>query len=140
MRTTASTSGSVTAGGTFTINSQLLDINFVPASGHAVVTTGLINLDGTTFNSGTITVWNSSNVVLFTGTFSGTVTNVGGVITIMATPGGNPVLAGFQFVVGRTGGVSGDFNVLVTPEPGTLGLLGTGLIGLAGVVRRKLRA
>jgi hypothetical protein len=24
------------------------------------------------------------------------------------------------------------------PEPGTLGLLGTGLIGLAGLVRRKL--
>ena len=33
-------------------------------------------------------------------------------------------------------------DILVTPEPGTLGLLGTGLLGtglVAGIVRRKMR-
>jgi hypothetical protein len=33
---------------------------------------------------------------------------------------------------------SGDTFVVV-PEPGTMGLLGTGLVGIAGLVRRKLK-
>jgi hypothetical protein len=33
---------------------------------------------------------------------------------------------------------SGDTNItVVTPEPGSLPLLGTGVVGLAGILRRK---
>jgi hypothetical protein len=38
-------------------------------------------------------------------------------------------------VRGKTGTTS-----LATPEPGTLGLLGSGLLGIAGLVRRKFRS
>ncbi len=138
--TTASTSGTATATNTFSVTSSLLDLNFAPASGTVTVSTGTLSScsAGLCFSAGTIDVWNSSSQLLFQGSFDGTVTNTNGVITIKANDGGSPVIAGFTFVASKSGTVSGDFTV-TTPEPGTLGLIGTGLIGLAGIVRRKLR-
>lgn len=65
------------------------------------------------------------------------------VVTINAEYGGD--LEGFNG--GTITGVSADFRVYENlggriapvPEPGTLGLSGTSVIGLAGMVRRKLR-
>jgi hypothetical protein len=41
---------------------------------------------------------------------------------------------------GQTTISSGDTNIATVPEPGTLGLIGTGLVGLAGLLRRRVKA
>ena len=97
--------------------------------------------------------------VLFTGTFDGPVTwtlvtlangthnytltgSVSGWTGSGAPTNGATVQltinTGKGFFNGSTTISSGDTNI-EAPEPGSLGLLGTGLIGLAGVVRRKMK-
>ncbi|MCL4523741.1 MAG: PEP-CTERM sorting domain-containing protein [Acidobacteria bacterium] len=61
---------------------------------------------------------------------------------------GNPGANGFmlQFVIGFVGltdplgNLEGGAVSVVVPEPGTLALFGTGLIGVAGFIRRRMKA
>jgi len=51
------------------------------------------------------------------------------------------VTTGKGFFGGEGQLLSGDTNTSsIVPEPGTLGLLGTGLLGIGGVLRRKLKS
>ncbi len=97
--------------------------------------------------------------VLFTGTFTSTSTLTQGITsgglyyytvsgTISGTFSNGQTVSGQLLTISvssmqpfhGTIGISSGSATVVTPEPGTLSLLGTGLIGLAGVVRKKLIA
>ena len=133
--TGALTSGSLTTGGTFAAGGSFV----ITGNGTGGIPTGVI-FSGTF--SGPVT-WteitsgpNGAIYYTLTGAISGTWyngTSVSGATTQITFN------AGKNGFTGSVGLGSGDTVITTVPELGTLGLLGTGLVGLAGLVRRKLK-
>jgi PEP-CTERM motif len=132
--TGALSSGSLQMGGTFASGGSFV----ITGNG----TNGIPN--GTIFN-GTfdgpvtwtlVTLANGTHNYTLSGTVSGTWQ---GGATVFGATVQLTINTGKGFFSGTTTISSGDTNINV-PEPGTLGLLGTGLVGIAGLLRKKLKA
>jgi hypothetical protein len=94
--------------------------------------TGPVTLTETAMNSST-----GGNTYLLSGQVSGTWYNGS---TVSGATSQIYIFTGKNGWMGTSTLGSGDTIISTVPEPGTLGLLGTGLFGLAGIVRKKLKA
>jgi hypothetical protein len=142
--TGALSSGTLQAGGTFSAAGSSFTITGNGNGGlpSGVVFSGSFSADPTWALQ---TLPDGTHNYTLTGVLSGTLTLPSGTVSANGVTVQLTVNTGKGYYNGRSVRLSsGDTNIsygtAVTPEPGTLSLLGTGLIGLAGVIRRKLKA
>ena len=128
--------GSLQMGGTFNGGGSFV-ITSIGASGLP---------SGTLFNGSftgpvtwtLVTLFNGTHNYILSGSVSGTWYNGS---TVYGATTQLTINTGRGFFNGTTSISSGDTNIVTSvPEPGTLGLLGTGLVGIAGAMHRKFKS
>jgi hypothetical protein len=134
---TVTITGSIANGKTWSVTDELMQID--DETTHVIARGDLGKVDITTgtlvacsagycFTGGSLDITNTSGDTLFDGSFtSGTITQSGGNTFLNASL----VNGGTVLIKSKSGAFSSDSIITTTPEPSTLGLLGSGLIGLA---------
>jgi len=132
--TGALTGGSLQMGGTFAAGGSFI----ITGNGSGIPSGTIFNGSFTGPVTWTlITLANGTHNYTLTGSLSGTWYNGS---TISGATVQLTINTGKGFFNGTTTISSGDTNFTTVPEPGTLGLLGAGLVGVGGFARRKLRS